>query len=154
MYCIDTSSLIHCWRRDYPPDVFASLWENIDILIDNNTLFAPEEVLHELDRGGDDLYEWAKNRKSMFISSDYDIQIIVSDIVNRHPKFLPETSYTGVWADPYVVALAYNCEAYVITGEKRVGPNAKQLKIPNICDFYNIECVNVLEMIRHQRWSF
>jgi len=58
MYCIDTSALIHGWRRDYPPDVFRSLWEQLDQLIKIGKLFSSFEVLLELERGGDDIYNF------------------------------------------------------------------------------------------------
>jgi len=48
MYCIDTSALIHGWRRDYPPDVFRSLWQQLDQLVAEGKLFSSIEVLLEL----------------------------------------------------------------------------------------------------------
>ena len=29
-YCFDTSALMECWTRYYPPDVFPALWERFD----------------------------------------------------------------------------------------------------------------------------
>lgn len=153
-FCIDTSSIIHTWNRDYPPDVFKSVWEALDILIEEERLFAPHDVLIELDRGGDDIYEWAKAHSSMFILPDTSVQEIVRDIVNKYPSFIPPGSKDGIWADPYVVAIASAYSATVITGETPAGPGAKQPKIPNICVDYQIPYSNLLGMLRSCGFSF
>lgn len=47
-YCIDTSSLIECWARSYPIDLFPGLWDRLDSAARDGELIAPDEVLHEL----------------------------------------------------------------------------------------------------------
>jgi hypothetical protein len=39
-YCIDTSALIEAWVRYHPPDVFPTLWNQIDDLVDSGRLVA------------------------------------------------------------------------------------------------------------------
>ncbi|HOV80291.1 MAG TPA: DUF4411 family protein [Bacillota bacterium] len=93
MYCIDTSALIHGWRRDYPPDVFRSLWEQLDQLIRQGKLFSSVEVLLELERGGDDIYNWAKERKHIFLEADEEVQKALAALVNKFPSFMyPRTA--------------------------------------------------------------
>jgi len=53
--------------RYYPPDVFPSLWEKLDELIEKGELAATEEVLIELGKKDDDVYKWAKDREFMFV---------------------------------------------------------------------------------------
>ncbi|HUC93057.1 MAG TPA: DUF4411 family protein [Paenibacillus sp.] len=125
MYCIDTSALLHAWRRDYPPDIFGSLWDMLNRLIESRKLIAPDEVLFELERGGDDLYHWAKERDSVFVEPDEEVQQIVKQIVDTYPNFVPQESSDGIWADPYIIALAKVRGLIVVTGEKAVGPGAK-----------------------------
>lgn len=33
-YSVDTSSLIHAWRRAYPIDVFETLWTHLEKMIE------------------------------------------------------------------------------------------------------------------------
>jgi hypothetical protein len=153
-FCIDTSALLHGWRRDYPPDVFGSVWANIADLADSGTLVAPEEVLLELERGGDDIRDWAKRHQCMFLPADEQVQDAVACIVNRWRSFLPDHSDDGVWADPYVIALASVKGATVVTGEKRVGPNAKRPRIPNICSDLGVSCTDLLGLLRTCGWEF
>ena len=60
---MDTSAWLDGWARDYPPDVFPSLWEKIDELIANGTICSTEEVYIELKKKDDSLIEWMKTRK-------------------------------------------------------------------------------------------
>jgi len=41
----------------------------------------------------------------------------------------------------------------VVSGEKNTG-NDKNPKIPDVCGFYNIRCITLLQFIREQKWSF
>jgi hypothetical protein len=154
LFCIDTSALLHGWKRDYPPDVFGSVWENMDRLVDSGTLIAPEEVLLELTRGGDEIHDWAKARKRMFLPADEQVQAEVRRIVNKWRPFMPKHSRDGIWADPYVIALAHVKGAIVVTGEKPVGPGAKKPKIPNICEEIGVDYTDMLGLLRSCRWEF
>lgn len=154
MYCIDTCALIHGWRRDYPPDVFQSLWDQLDKLAQEGKLFSSIEVLLELGRGGDDIYNWAKERKHIFLEAEDEVQKIIATIVDKFPSFVPPDSSDGIWADPYVVALAAVNGWTVVTGEITVGPGAKRIRIPNVCQEMDVECINFLQLIRKEGWRF
>ena len=62
-YCIDTSGWLDGWERDYPIDVFPSMWEMIDELIDKGELVSSEEVYVEVEKKSDGLHPWLKDRK-------------------------------------------------------------------------------------------
>ena len=153
MYCIDTSALIDCWRA-YPPDVFRSLWDHVDELARKGRLFSSVEVLLELKRREDDLYAWARRRAYIFHEVDEQAQRVVASIVDRFPSFVPPDSPDGVWADPYVVALAVVNKCTVVTGEKPAQPNAKRIKIPDVCRELGVAWIELLRLIREQGWYF
>lgn len=125
----------------------------IDLARDKR-LFAPDEVLLELERGGDELYQWAKELDFLFLEPSEKVQQVVSEIVERYPSFVPDESSDGIWADPYVIALAKVNNAIIVTGEKAVGPGAKRPKIPNICQDLQIRCIDFLQLIRLEGWTF
>ncbi|KKM11266.1 hypothetical protein SY88_09345 [Clostridiales bacterium PH28_bin88] len=154
MYCIDTSALLHGWRRDYPPDVFHSLWDQLDELVRQQKLFSSVEVLFELERGGDDIYRWAKEREHIFLEADEEVQKVIGTIVDNFPLFVPPDSPDGIWADAYVVAFGAAKKWMVVTGEKPVGPGARRIKIPNVCQAMGVECIDFLQLIRKEGWRF
>ena len=154
LYCVDTSSFLHAWRRDYPPDVFPTFWDNLAESANQSLVVSPQEVLLELERGGDDVYAWARAHPDMFHPPTQPVQDEVERIVRRWPEFVPEDSEDGVWADPYVIALARVRGAIVVTGEKAVGPGARVPKIPNICSALGVLCTDLLGLIRANGWHF
>lgn len=62
VYIIDTSSLVtlHRWR---PPGKNRKVWQDLDGLIRDDMLVAPDEVYDEIQAGQDALSRWAKRRK-------------------------------------------------------------------------------------------
>jgi hypothetical protein len=154
IYCIDASAFIDGWRRYYPPDVLPSLWSRIGDLAEEGRIKTPEEVRLELRRGADELFAWVGNYDQMFMLATEEIQTRVSGIVNSFPNFLPERSPDGVWADPYVIAVAQEHNGIVVTGEKPADANARHPKIPNICNALGIMCVSLLDLMRRENWRF
>ncbi len=154
MYSIDSGALIDAWVRKYPPDFLPSLWQQIEMLIDAGTMVSPEEVLLELERGADDLHDWAKNHQTLFLPPIASIQARVAHIVNTFPSFVPERAADGVWADPYVIATAQEVDGTVVTSELIAPPNARHVKIPNVCCELSVRCLTPLEFFRERGWQF
>jgi Domain of unknown function (DUF4411) len=154
MYCLDTSAILHAWRRDYPPDTFPTLWSQLDEMIGNGAVIAPDEVLLELERGGDEIHAWAQGHAHMFLEPDEQVQAVVQTIVDTWPHFLPDESHDGVWADPYVVALASVHEATVVTGEVLAPDNASRPKMPNICRELDVPWTTLLGVLRSEGMTF
>ena len=154
IYIIDTSALMDGWRRHYPPDILPSLWKCLEDIIESKRLISPVEVKLELARKDDDLHEWVSRHESMFHEITDGIQSKITQIVNRFPNFVPDRSVDGIWADPYVIALAEETGSIVITGEKIAPENARKLKIPNICKLLNIKSITLLDLIRREQWRF
>ena len=152
-YCIDTSSLVHAYQRSYPPDILPVLWEErFDELIGAGRLVSPLDVLEELKKKHDDLYEWARQRAEMFIEiNEYEAELAA--IMHDYPR-LVDTKKGKSGADPMVIALAQgrNPSLTVVT-EEGFG-SAKSPRIPFVCGRLDIRCINILQLIRDQNWSF
>ena len=161
IYCIDTSSLIHGWNEKYPPEVFASLWNDIENLINNGDLVSTEEVLMELNAGNDDLSIWASKQSSFFLPLDNQIQAeaaqILSDPINA--KVLDSKKVGKNEADIWVIATAKVNNLIVISDETRyLHPNnlqnARKISIRNVCENINIPHLNFLEFIKDCKWKY
>ena len=151
-YSLDTSALLDARIRYYPPDVFPNLWERIDELIRKEGLIATEEVLRELERRDDEVHAWASERREMFVAIDEEIQPYVADIMRDHPKLIDQRAGRYA-ADPFVIALAQMRECTVVTGEKPTGTLARP-NIPDVCDSLGVPWMNMLQLIRAERWVF
>jgi len=152
-YCIDTSSLITAWAETYPIEHFPTIWERIDRLIANGNLKSPVEVYHETKRRSDDLYKWLGERKeAMFIDIDDGIQMRQAAIMRAYPKLIDQRKGHFA-ADPWVISLALERGLLLVTQERQTG-NPNRPNIPDVCvdPQFSVECINVLEMIRREKW--
>jgi len=152
-YCIDTSALMDAWVRWYPQEIFPTLWNYLDHLIDDERLISSEEVLGELERKeGDSLYQWAKERASLFLPLDNAVQTRVISIMGKHPRLVDGRTGKS-HADPFVIATAQVTQSALVTGEKATGAISRP-KIPDVCKDLNVRCIGFTELIREEKWRF
>jgi len=151
-YCIDTSSLLTGWNDRYPPEVFPGLWENFENLIVIEELIAPVEVYYELEKQDDSIKSWVDRSRTMFQPLDEEVQEIARDILANHPTLI-DIDRPTYQADPFIIALAIKRNCAVVTQEIRTN-SPKRTKIPNVCDAYDTECIDLLSMIRELKWKF
>jgi Domain of unknown function (DUF4411) len=153
IYSLDTSCLIHAWRRAYPLRNFPPFWDKLDELIADGRLFSSAEVLKEIKRKDDELYDWCKPRSDVFLAIDDDIQDHVIEIMRDYPK-LVDTSKGRSGADPFVISLArMNGNGWVVLSEENPGKQASP-KIPDVCSAEGIRCVRLVELIQDEDWIF
>jgi len=152
-YCIDTCALIDLWRRYYPPDVFESLWQDIEGLINNGNLVAPKQVYKEIERQDDDLKDWAQDRRDMFEKLTIDQIETVSEILEEHPQ-LVDKEKTSEDADPFLIAQAICRDWVVVTSEQSSSNPNSPPKIPDVCENYDVECYNLIEFFREENWQY
>ena len=105
IYSLDSSCLIHAWRRAYPIRNFPPFWDRLDELIEAKRLFSSTEVLREIKRKDDELYEWCKPRAELFLPIDDGVQDHVIEIMSIYPR-LVDTIKGRSGADPFVIGLA------------------------------------------------
>ncbi len=153
IFCLDTSAWMDGWSRDYPKDVFPSLWKNLETQITTGNIKSSEEVYVEIKKKDDELYSWLKNRKiKIFVPIEEEIQELVSEILADHPR-LVDTKKNRSQADPFVIATAEYLNAVLVTGEK--ASNKIEIpKIPDVCQHRGVACCSFLEMLRRTGWQF
>ncbi len=152
VYSIDTSSILEARNRSYPPDVFPGLWQKIEDLIESGRLVATEEVRREIDKVDDDARTWSRAQKKLYVPLDTAQVIEVRNILSVFSTLVnPFTGNSA--ADPFVIALAKMNKHVLVTQEKRTN-STKKTKIPNVCDYYGVKYITVLELIRQEKWTF
>jgi hypothetical protein len=152
IYCIDSSAWLDGWVRDYPPEVFPSLWVKLDECVKGGIVRCSEEVYVELEKRDDGLHDWLKSRKEVVVPIDQEIQAIVLELLAAYPR-LVDTHRNRSQADPFVIATAERLQAVVVTGEKPRG-KLDTPKIPDVCEVRKIRCISLLEMLRELGWKF
>jgi len=158
-YIIDSSSLIELNRHN-PIDVFPSVWKNMESLISKGLLVAPKEVLYEIIERDDQLAKWAKQQNNFFREPTVKQIEILRGILKDYPPLVKEDRKHD--ADPWVIALAVEMatnsqqtltpiKRIVVTEEKLRGD---KIKIPFVCQKYNIEAIDIIDMFRAEGWKF
>jgi len=158
-YIIDTSSLIGL-QRNNPIDIFPSVWRSVESLIQRGLLVSPKEVLYEIVEKDDELATWSKRQNRCFKEPTQKQIEIIKEILKTYPSFVKMDSKHD--ADAWVVALAIEMnpgsqqifepmKRMVVTEEKSKGD---RIKIPFVCQKFNIETLSILDMFRIEGWKF
>jgi predicted nucleic acid-binding protein len=150
-FCVDTSAWLDGWRRNYPPDVFKTLWASIETLVDEGVIIASDEVYVEIAKKDDDLHDWIQARKAMLVAPEEAIQERVAELLGKYPR-LVDTLKGRSQADPFVIATAIERGAVVVTGE--LMGTAEKPRIPFVCQAEGVRCITFLEMIRELKLTF
>lgn len=139
-------------------DIVPAFWAWLDQQFTAGVLNSSMFVCDELTEGSDDLAEWAKLRKDtgLFVAPSEVVQVTfrqIADYVNANfPQPQAEAFLDG--ADPWVIAEAKVGSAIVVTHEVLVPPNSSKVKIPNICQQFQVDCRNVYQMLRELNARF
>lgn len=156
IYLIDNDSLIRL--KQYPGEVFVSLWERLEALVDDHRLIAPHEVFREVTKGDDEIEKWARAHAHMFVDLDADQTAALKEVLKKFPG-IHDPDKTGADADPVLVALCLaktrsdsSSRYCVVTEERLRGPGA--MKIPNVCQALGLEAIPLLEMFRREGFRF
>lgn len=151
IYVFDSNIFINLQRRQ-PLDIYPSLWNKIGELMEDGIIISSQEVYDEISIGGDELEKWAKEHKQFFWPSEMNVQNEVREILKNF-RGLVEGGKKKNSADPFVIALAKENFCKVVTEEVRTR-NASSPKIPDVCDYYNIECLSFVEFARESKLNF
>ncbi len=107
-----------------------------------------------MDRGKDQLADWADRyfAGSFASTDDEDVVRIYADIVNwvqGHPQFTPEAKATAAGnADAWLVAFA-KVKGYMVVTHETPDPFARRVvKIPSLCQAFNVPFVSPFQMLR------
>lgn len=151
IYSIDSSAVIHGWRRIYRPKNFSFVWSRLDILIAEKRLRASIEVFGEMEKKDDEVFEWCKDRKDkLFVEIDDLCQHHVIRLMSKYPR-LVDTVKGRSGGDPFVIALAATMRPpMVVVSEENPG----RQRIPDVCQAENIRCIRLPDLIEEEDWKF
>jgi hypothetical protein len=139
------------------PSSFPTLWARLDELVLDGTIVSVREVYNELKQSNDSgfLQEWIDERKHIFARPSNAELLMVRRIL-AVPHFQTLIGVKAVLkgtpvADPFVVAAAKIKGGTVVTQEK-LKPTAA--RIPNVCDHFEVPCMDLQTFMRERGWTF
>lgn len=155
IYVYDTSSFRAL--QHFYPKIFKTIWQNLDEMVSSGELISTKEVFTELNNQNvsQEILDWAKLNKSIFQTPQPNELSFVAQIFQvSHFQALisKQAALRGTpVADPFVIACAKIHNAVVVT-EEQFKPNAA--KIPNVCQHFGINCINLAKFMEEQNWTF
>lgn len=146
-YSLDSDAIIQAWR-DYPIEFFPKVWESLHQLAKDGIVGIAPVIYGELERGGDELFDWVKARKDDFVAENSDeLQSAVSHLANTYNNFGLITGKNE--GDPYVVALAMIEECLVVTNESMTN-DMNGPKVPDVCREEGIGWAKFVDIIKNE----
>ena len=157
-YCLDTNTISSIYRF-YFRDSFPSFWENFSDLVGSGRASSVREVEIELSRSPglvSAVHELRELNQESFSQPSSTEQEFVAEIfgVRRFRSLLGggNAARGNPVADPFVIAKARASPAMCVVTEEIYRPNAA--KIPNVCEYFNIECINLQQLMIREGWQF
>jgi hypothetical protein len=154
MYVLDTS-IISALHKNYYRSRFVSLWDSFDDLVAQGLVSSAREAFRELEDFGGDSFEWAEKNVELFHMPDAKEGLFVASIYsNIHFQANIEKQKIlrgGRNADPFLIARAASIGGTLVTMEQ-FKPNAA--KIPNICNYFKVPCIDLLGFMEKEGWVF
>jgi Domain of unknown function (DUF4411) len=155
IYIFDTSPLSTLFRNYYRPQ-FPSLWAKFEALVDNGQILSVREVLKEIEESSlEDLRNWAADHQEIFTTPTAQEGAFVARIF-AVPHFQQNIEQQkilkgGNHADAFLIAKAFVVQGTVVTMEG-IRPHA--VKIPNICQYFEVPCMSLQEFMVQEKWVF
>lgn len=156
MYVFDTNSLSNILNHYYQ-DSFPSFWDKFTEKIKIKEVVSVREAKYELKAkfedesieqltsGNKNFFENPNVQELEFITKIYSIPHFQQNLKKK--KLLQG----GYFADPFIIAKAKINEAVVVTEEKHPDNG---VKIPNICKYFGVYCMNLEDFFIKEDWKF
>ena len=157
-YSLDTNTISQIYRFYYK-DRFPSFWLKFNALVSSGRASSVSEVEAELvGRSGlaPAVQELKQLSRGFFSLPSAEEQEFVAQVF-RVPHFRNLISAKALTkgtpvADPFIIAKAGATPGMCVVTEESRRPNAAN--IPNACDYFGIECINLEQLMEREDWRF
>ena len=154
MYIFDTSTFIVIFRNYYIKR-FPSFWSKFNEYVESGLIVSTREVQKEFVNYEDNLLTWSKSHMDVFPIPIAEELFFIQEIysVQHFKKNMGQKKFLlgGPFADPFVIAKAKIEKGIVVTQERFKDNGAK---IPNICKYFETECIDLEGFLTKEEWTF
>lgn len=155
IYLLDANTFIQAKNLHYRMKVVPGFWEWLTFPHENIILQSILPIYNELTpstRTPDKLSIWAKNNRTFFQPvTNQEVQEKFAEIgnsLNNQPTYSQsEIARFLSGADLWLIAAASVFNAKIVTHEVPVPHNSKKVKIPNLARTFDIECLDIFDLL-------
>lgn len=170
MYLIDSNCLIEAYRRYYSFDIVPTFWEKF-LITYQHSIFLIDKVRDELcsksNKHKDDLQLWVEDNccfkgkvilsnQQKYVDKYAEILQFIYDAPQYKTSSFIEWSNNLNKADPWLIAVASIDKFTIVTMEKSDpnlsagSPTKREPKIPDVCKWFDVECIDLFELMRRE----
>ena len=154
VYVLDANVFMEAARRYYAFDLAPGFWRGLEQYASTGRIKSIDKVKQELDKGKDDLAEWANTEfKDAFATTNRQ------DVIDAYARIMAwaanRDQYTDAakhkfasGADGWLVAFAETCGGVIVTHEMPAPQSRNKIKIPEVSDRFGVDYVDTFTMLR------
>jgi hypothetical protein len=151
-YLIDADVLIQAKNAHYRFALCPGFWDWLDQANQAGTIHSVERIYEEIRSGGDDLADWATERRDRFFLAPDDAVVAAMPSVAQWAEDQPNYRQAARRSfeesgDFYLVGHALANELTVVTQEASAPNSETSIKIPDACQGVGVACMNPFEML-------
>ncbi len=166
LFIVDANFFIQSHRITYPLDIAKGFWEKVKDIAESGKIVSIDKVKNEIYNNEDDLKDWIDSNLPLdFFKSTETPEILsqYSKIVKwantKSSFYLPKaiTEFLDLkCADAWLCsfALSIPTECSIITQEKSEPNRKSKIKIPEVCNAFNLQYKNIIDMFRELGETF
>lgn len=163
LYVVDSDVFITAKNLYYAFDICPGFWKNLIRCHEQEYVFSIDRVRGELLAGDreEDLVQWVRDEvpRSFFEPVDTSETIeayreIMLWIQQHQTYFDQAKAKFATGADGWLVAYAIENNATVVTNERRAPQSQRDIKLPDVCDAFEVRYSNVFHMLRSLKVKF
>lgn len=160
LFIVDTNFFIQSHRITYPLDVVEGFWEKVIKISKEHKVISIDKVKNEIFKNDDELKKWIQdNLPEGFFKPTETPEVLDNyrKVVNwansKNDFYIPRATTEFLDfnnADAWLVAYALSLEdnGIIITQEISQPNRKNKIKIPDVCDAFDIHYKNIIEMFR------
>ena len=141
-------------RRYYAFDLAPGFWRGLEQNASTGRIKSIDKVKQELDKGKDDLAEWANTEfKDAFATTNrqgvIDVYVRIMGWVAGISQYTDAAKHEfASGADGWLVAFAEACGGVIVTQEMPAPHARNKIKIPEVCHRFGVAYADTFAMLR------
>ncbi|MGG6297815.1 DUF4411 family protein [Leptolyngbya sp. AN02str] len=156
-YILDTNIFIQAKNDYYGFDLCPGFWDWLEQQNQIGHVFSVQQVQNELMSGGDELSRWARKQgDAFFLPFDQPAITAMSEVslwVQNEDFFDSAKREFLCVADSFLIAYA-KAHNHTVVSHEIPSTTQRKVKIPVVCNAFNIPYVRTFEMLRKEGASF
>ncbi|MBN2571252.1 MAG: DUF4411 family protein [Ignavibacteriales bacterium] len=160
IFILDSNFFIQAHRINYPIDVALGFWNLVKSISIEGKIISIDKVKNEIYKNDDELKKWTennlpsdffKNTNQEIVLENYKKVILWADskkdfYLQKAVNDFFESENADPWLVAFALSLSENCS--IVTHEISEPNRKSKIKIPEVCNAFNVNYVNTIQMFR------